>query len=119
MSYPISGNVRDYRAPGYDARHPLMPHGLSVILNAPAAFRFTAPADPARHLEAAGAFGADVSHARPADAGRYSPSASLVMQRLGAPTGLRDIGYRVADIPALVEGTLLQQRLTRLSPRPR
>ena len=46
MSYPVSGNVKNYRAPGYGADHPLVPHGISVILNAPAVFRFTASASP-------------------------------------------------------------------------
>src|SRR5204863_9672191 len=38
MSYPVSGNVKSYRAPGYVTDHPLVPHGISVILNAPAVF---------------------------------------------------------------------------------
>src|SRR5436309_2061524 len=58
MSYPVSGNVKTYRAPGYVSDHPLVPHGFSVILNAPAVFRFTASASPARHLDAAEALGA-------------------------------------------------------------
>jgi len=40
------------------------------------------------------------------------------MQRLQVPNGLSAIGYTSADIPALVEGTLPQQRVTKLSPRP-
>jgi hydroxyacid-oxoacid transhydrogenase len=40
------------------------------------------------------------------------------MQRLQMPNGLRAIGYSPADIPALVEGTLPQHRVTKLSPRP-
>ena len=119
MSYPVSGNVTQYRAPGYASDHPLVPHGLSVILNAPAAFRFTAQASPARHLEAAGALGVDVSRRAPADAGTILAERIIwFMQRLGAPNGLREIGYGSSDIPALVQGTLLQQRLTKLSPRP-
>jgi hydroxyacid-oxoacid transhydrogenase len=53
MSYPVSGQVKSYHAPGYATDHPLVPHGMSVILNAPAVFRFTASANPQRHLEAA------------------------------------------------------------------
>jgi hydroxyacid-oxoacid transhydrogenase len=40
------------------------------------------------------------------------------MQRLKMPNGLRAVGYTPADIPALVEGTLPQHRVTKLSPRP-
>jgi hydroxyacid-oxoacid transhydrogenase len=40
------------------------------------------------------------------------------MQRLKTPNGLREIGYAPDDIPALVEGTLPQHRVTKLSPRP-
>jgi hydroxyacid-oxoacid transhydrogenase len=59
MSYAVSGNVRTYQAPGYPTDHPLVPHGYSVILNAPAVFRFTACAAPDRHRQAAAALGAD------------------------------------------------------------
>jgi hydroxyacid-oxoacid transhydrogenase len=119
MSYPVSGHVRTYRTPGYPIDHPLVPHGFSVILNAPAVFRFTAPANPQRHLEAAEALGADVSRAQPADAGTVlADRITWYMQRLNTPNGLRAIGYSSADIPALVEGTLPQHRVTKLSPRP-
>ncbi len=53
MSYPVSGMVRDYQPDGYPDDHPIVSHGISVILNAPAVFRFTASADPERHLSAA------------------------------------------------------------------
>ena len=119
MSYPVSGNVKTYRAPGYASDHPLVPHGMSVILNAPAVFRFTASANPARHLEAARALGADVEKARPTDAGKIlADRITWFMQRLNVPNGLRAVGYDTSDIPALVEGTLPQHRVTKLSPRP-
>lgn len=118
MSYPVAGNVRDYRAPGYKTDHALVPHGVSVVLNAPAAFRFTAAANPRRHLEAAEALGANVSRATPDDAGAIlADRITWFMHRLRIPSGLRAIGYTSSDIPTLVEGTLLQQRLTKLSPR--
>jgi hydroxyacid-oxoacid transhydrogenase len=119
MSYPVSGNVKSYRAPGYVADHPLVPHGFSVILNAPAVFRFTAAASPDRHLQAAEALGADTSRARAEDAGKIlADRLTWYMRRLHTPNGLRAIGYTSSDIPALVEGTLPQHRVTKLSPRP-
>jgi hydroxyacid-oxoacid transhydrogenase len=119
MSYPVSGNVKSYRAPGYVTDHALVPHGISVILNAPAVFRFTASANPGRHLQAAEALGADVTGARAEDAGKIlADRLTWFMQRLNTPNGLRAIGYTSSDIPALVEGTLPQHRVTKLSPRP-
>jgi len=119
MSYPVSGHVRTYHAPGYDVPHALVPHGFSVILNAPAVFRFTASANPARHLAAAEALGADVTGVRAADAGNVlADRITWFMRELNVPNGLRAIGYSTSDIPALVEGTLPQHRVTRLSPRP-
>jgi hydroxyacid-oxoacid transhydrogenase len=119
MSYPVSGRVKNYRTPGYPADHPLVPHGFSVILNAPSVFRFTASSSPARHLQGAEALGANVSNSREADAGAIlSDRITWFMQRLKAPNGLREVGYTPADIPDLVEGTLPQHRVTKLSPRP-
>jgi hydroxyacid-oxoacid transhydrogenase len=118
MSYPVSGNVKDYRAPGYNSDHPLVPHGFSVILNAPAVFRFTASSNPERHLQAAAALGLDVSRCNKEDAGRIlSDRITWFMQRLKTPNGLHEIGYTSSDIPKLVEGTLPQHRVTKLSPR--
>jgi hydroxyacid-oxoacid transhydrogenase len=119
MSYPVSGNVKTYRAPGYVADHPLVPHGISVILNAPAVFRFTARANPARHLEAAEALGADVTRTSSDDAGAIlADRITCLMRELKVPNGLAAVGYTAADIPALVAGTLPQHRVTKLSPRP-
>ena len=119
MSYPVSGMVRDYRPPGYAVDEPLVPHGIAVVLNAPAAFRFTGPACPQRHLELAEMLGADVSHAKAEDAGDILADRLIeFMQRLGIPNGLSAVGYTHDDIPALVQGTLPQHRVIKLSPRP-
>jgi hydroxyacid-oxoacid transhydrogenase len=40
------------------------------------------------------------------------------MRRLKTPNGLQEVGYTGSDIPSLVEGTLPQHRVTKLSPRP-
>ena len=119
MSYPVSGMVRDFRPEGYEVDHPIIPHGMSVILNAPAVFRWTAQVNPERHLYAAELLGADVSDAKPEDAGEVLAGAIIdLMRAVGMPNGLAAVGFESDDIPALVEGTLPQHRVTKLSPRP-
>lgn len=119
MSYPVAGLVRKYRPTGYQVDHPLVPHGISVILNTPAVVRFTAPACPERHLRAARALGCDVTGAAPLDAGTILSNRVIqFMRHLGMPNGLSAVGYSEVDIPALVQGTLPQHRVTKLSPRP-
>ncbi len=119
MSYPVSGMVRDYHPEGYPAGRPIIPHGMSVVLNAPAAFRFTGPARPGRHLQAAALMGAETRGASPEEAGEILASAVIeLMRKAGMPNGLSAVGYREGDVDALVKGTLPQHRVTRLCPRP-
>jgi len=119
MSYPVAGMVRDYRPEGYPADHAMVPHGMAVVLNAPAVFRFTAPGCPQRHLQVAEVLGADVTRARAEDAGRLLAECIIeFMQLLDIPNGLAAVGYGPDDIPALVQGTLPQRRVTQLSPVP-
>lgn len=118
MSYPVAGLVRGFQPAGYRVDHPIVPHGISVILNTPAVVQFTAPACPERHLRAARALGADVAQARPTDAGRILADRVIwFMRQLKMPNGLTAVGFTEADIPALVQGTMPQHRVTKLSPR--
>ncbi len=117
MSYPIAGMVKDFYPDGYDVDHPIVPHGISVILNTAAVVRFTSPADPQRHLTAAKALGADITDVPDESAGEVLANQVIhFMQTLNTPNGLRAVGYDESDIPALVEGTLPQHRVTKLSP---
>jgi hydroxyacid-oxoacid transhydrogenase len=118
MSYPVSGMVRDYLPEGYVSDHPIIPHGMAVVLNAPAVFRFTAPVNPERHLYAAQLMGVDVSQADLEDAGEVLASAITdLMRRAGVPNGLSAVGYGPDDVPELVAGTMPQHRVTKLCPR--
>ena len=119
MSYPVAGMARDYVLEGYPPDHSLIPHGMSVVLNAPAIFRFTAPANPQRHLHAARLLGADVSDASPEDAGELLADAIIkLIRQIDIPNGLGAVGYTAQDVDKLVAGTLPQHRVTKLSPRP-
>ena len=119
MSYPVSGMVREYQPAGYEVGHPIIPHGMSVILNAPAVFRWTSVANPQRHLLAARLMGADTEGASDEDAGNILANAMIdLMRRTGVPNGLAAVGFESDDIPALVAGTIPQHRVTKLSPRP-
>jgi hydroxyacid-oxoacid transhydrogenase len=119
MSYPVSGMVRDYVPEGYPSGHPIVPHGMAVCLNAPAVFRFTAQADPGIHLYCAGLMGRDVSRAKPEAAGEILADAIVdLMRKVGMPNGLKAVGFGPQDVDKLVEGTLPQHRVTKLSPRP-
>jgi hydroxyacid-oxoacid transhydrogenase len=119
MSYPVSGMVRNFVPAGYPQDRPLVPHGMSVILNAPAVFRWTAPTSPELHLYAAQLMGVDIRGAAPEDAGEILAGAIIeMMRKTGMPNGLRALGFGEADVDRLVEGTIPQHRVTKLAPKP-
>jgi hydroxyacid-oxoacid transhydrogenase len=118
MSYAVSGLVTDYAPEDYPQGKAIVPHGMAVILNAPAVFRYTASSNPERHMRAARLLGADIAGAGPEDAGDLIADRLIfILKEIGVPNGLGGVGYTPDDIPALVEGTLPQHRVTKLAPR--
>lgn len=114
-AYPLAGLKHAYSPEGYDVDHPLVPHGFSVIVTAPAAFRFTYPANPERHRRAA-----EFLAGRPipdADENTLPDVIVQIMKDVAAPRGIADFGYDEGDIELLVAGALKQQRLLPIAPR--
>ena len=120
MSYPVSGMVRDFIPAGYPGRSspdpprdvgdPERPRRLPLHRRRPI---------PQRHLDAARLMGADVAGARPEDAGEVLAGAIIaLMRKTGMPNGLKAVGFGPDDVDALVAGTIVQHRVTKLSPRP-
>lgn len=118
MSYPISGQNPGYKHQGYVVDSPIIPHGVSVAVTAPAVFRFTGASNPERHLVAAEVFGKDVSNAKKESAGEIlSEALSEFLVQLGdQPRGLRALGFGSEHVDDLVEGTLPQKRVLMLAP---
>lgn len=115
-AYPIAGRVKDFHPDGYPDDEPMVPHGMSVALTAPEAFRFTFPASPQRHIRAAEllAPGAD----RPTDLAEFLPRVLVDLLRdIDIPNGIAAVGYQESDIDDLVSGTMKQQRLLATAPR--
>ncbi len=119
MSYSVAGMVKGFRPEGYALVAPMVPHGMSVIVNAPAAFRFTADACPERHLRGAALLGAEVRGATSQDAGAILAEHLVrLMRATDMPNGLSGVGYDDADVVGLVAGALPQQRLLGNAPVP-
>lgn len=119
MSYAVAGLVKHFSPEGYPKDEPLIPHGMSVIVNSPAVFRALADACPERHLEGAQWLGADCRGAVEADAGEVLAKHLIgLMRATGMPNGVAGVGYDNSDLDALAQGTFAQQRLIRNSPKP-
>lgn len=102
MAYAVAGRVREFRAAGYpDAV--LVPHGMAVAVNTPSVFRHLAHT---RSAEAAQLLGGEDLATRVIE----------LMRATQIPNGIAGVGYTAADIPALVAGTLPQQRLLANAP---
>ncbi|HQU04201.1 MAG TPA: hydroxyacid-oxoacid transhydrogenase [Acidocella sp.] len=116
IAYPIAGMKHVYHAPGYSRNYGFVPHGFSVIVSSPAAFRYTYDAAPAKHIQAAELLrGHKIENPDP----ESLPSALIdMMKAVGAPSGIAELGYSEADFPEIIAGALKQQRLLAGAPKP-
>ncbi len=115
--YPIAGRVKGFHPKDYPADEPMVPHGMSVALTAPEAFRFTFDAAPERHLRAAALLAPDAEQTRdPAE--QLSTILIALMRDIGLPNGVSGVGFDEGDVDGLVEGTMKQQRLLATAPKP-
>ena len=121
MSYPVSGHVKIVPRAGIS--RPTIRSCRTGFRSSSMRRRCSASRLPPTRpgiSQAAEALGADVSRRRRADAGHDSrrPHHLVHAAARGSRTACARSATRRADIPALVEGTLPQHRVTKLSPRP-
>ncbi|KAL7006139.1 hypothetical protein EMMF5_004260 [Cystobasidiomycetes sp. EMM_F5] len=126
LSYGISGlnkSLAKWTGSLYGLDYPLVPHGISVALTGPAVFRWTAPSSPDRHRQAAAIFnehkpdGIDESRVSDDDIGELlHDRIARFLVDVDVPRGLTALGYKNADIPALVKAAIPQRRVLDLAP---
>ena len=112
-AYPIAGLKHSYQAKGY--KNIFIPHGISVIVTAPAVFRFTYDSDPSKHLKAA-----ELLKGAPLDnPGPESLPYELIkiMKEVAIPSGIKELGYTKEDIPEIITRAMKQQRLLSIAPK--
>jgi alcohol dehydrogenase class IV len=112
-AYPIAGLKHSYQASGY--KKCFIPHGFSVIVTAPAVFRFTYDIEPEKHIKAAELLKGSVI----TNPGYESLPYELIklMKKVGAPSGIKELGYAKEDIPEIIKGANKQQRLLSVAPK--
>ncbi len=115
-AYPIAGQVKDFHPKDYPGGEPMVPHGMSVALTAPEAFRFTFEASPERHVRAAKLLAPNAGE--PENAAEFLPTVLTdLMRDIDMPNGIAAVGFDDGDVPDLVAGTMKQQRLLATCPR--
>ena len=117
MAYAVAGLVRDFFPRDYEADHAMVPHGMSVIVSAPAVAKFTASTAPEKHRRVATVLGAPSELYDDEVGDALAAALARLMRATAMPNGLRALGYTDADVPALVAGAFAQQRLLGNAPR--
>jgi len=118
MSYGVTHLMKDITTEGYPVSTPFVPHGISVIVNAPAIFRYTAEAAPERHLQGARFLLADDKGATLDDAGEVLANRLIeLMRATHMPNGLSGVGFDKSNVQALANSSSRQGRAIANAPR--
>jgi len=118
MSYGVTHLMRDITTKDYPVQSPFIPHGISVVVSAPAIFRYTAEGAPERHLEAASYLNSDLRDAGNDDAGEVVAERLLqLMKQTGMPNGLNELGFSADDVKAMSASSVRQGRAIANAPR--
>ena len=112
MSYAVAGLVRDYYPEGWRTNTAMAPHGIAVIVNAPAVLRLLSSMQPDLMAKAATVLSIDLEEIEPDYAGDLVADRLVEMMReCEIPNGLMGLGFTEEDIDALTEKTMPQRRL--------
>ncbi len=118
MSYGVTHLMDDVTTDGYAVESPFIPHGISVMVSAPAIFRFVAEGAPQRHLDAAEFLGVDTTDAIPRDAGELIADRLIELMRgTNGPNGLSEVGFLAQDAGNLAASAIRQSRAIQNAPR--
>lgn len=118
MSYGVTHLMQDITSTDYQVAAPFIPHGISVIVSAPAIFNYTAAATPERHLEGADFLNADARGATNDDAGEVLSKRLIELMRdTKIPNGLTGVGFESSQVKALAASSFRQQRAIANAPR--
>lgn len=118
MSYGVTHLMSDITTEGYPIASPFVPHGISVVVNAPAIFQYTAEATQQRHMEGAHCLGADAKGATQDDAGEVLSKRLIeLMRATHMPNGLTGVGFNQTHIKALAASSVRQARAIANAPR--
>ncbi len=115
-AYPTASLKHEWQPPGYDVDHAFVPHGFSVMVFGPAAFRHTYAGDPGKHADVAGWLAAESLGPGALGAETLPSLLCALMRDVGCPSGLRELGYDESDVDDLVAGAMKQQRLLSVAP---
>ncbi len=111
LSYSIATHGHHYVASGYESAEPMVPHGIAVVMTAPAVFRQTGIVSPERHLRVAEALGADISGAGFNDAGAILAAYMTdLMKAAKLDNGLSGLGIKASEISEMAKSGFTQKR---------